>query len=234
MSLALATMTREREVMVSRGSPMYCRRSTTEVMAPRRLATPSTHCTVLGTGVMSPTRSTPLTWVAGRAISTPATPMTTYCTPRASLGATPAGTAPAFCKPMRCANAASSADCAGLPPPAPKARNACCNASALTCPPGRCPLSITFLALLLYQAAHAGDEVATVKRLGEIHICPLLHPPVAILWGVLAAEQDDGDLAAFVHAFQFAADLEAALFGQHDIQHDAVGALDERFFDGLI
>src|SRR5579872_3339661 len=251
--------------------PKKPRRSTTDVMAPCRLRTPTTQETVLGTGVISPTRSTPCTASAANAQSASPRAKTMCCGISASAGTSPPS-------PIICARFAI---CAGLVSPArwascesisgvsvplppnlrspPSARNACWSVSdmlvlapdcsepgtlecgsesfidALCLPrgaPGCCPMR-------QYQqnsdkTAHAGEQLIFAKWLGHIEVGAPLQPPAFVQWRVLGAYQDDGNIAALLHLLQLTTQLKAVLFGQNDVEHNALWSLLEDLFKRLL
>src|SRR5262249_29410593 len=58
--------------------------------------------------------------------------------------------------------------------------------------------------------------------------------PALIERSVLAADQDDRDVAALLHLLELAADLEAILLGQDDVEHDTLGALLQDLLQRLV
>src|SRR5579859_2005599 len=65
----------------------------------------------------------------------------------------------------------------------------------------------------LDEAAHAGEQLIFAEWLGHVEIGALLQSPPFVERSVFGAYQDDGNIAALLHLFQFAAELKAVLFG---------------------
>lgn len=84
------------------------------------------------------------------------------------------------------------------------------------------------------QAAHTIHQFFFIEGLGDVEVGALLQAPALIEWGVLAADENDGDVAALLHLLELAADLEAALLGQHNVEQHALRALTEDFFERLV
>src|SRR4051794_30670644 len=72
------------------------------------------------------------------------------------------------------------------------------------------------------QCPHASDQLFLAEGLGQIEVGALLHTPLHVQRRVLAADEDDGDAATLLHLLEAAADLEAALLGEHDVEQDAL------------
>src|SRR5262245_25346609 len=77
----------------------------------------------------------------------------------------------------------------------------------------------------LDKAANARYQLVFVEWLGDVEVGALLQAPPLAARCVLAADQDDRDIAALLHLLELAADLEAVLLGQDDVEDDALWSL---------
>ena len=85
--------------------------------------------------------------------------------------------------------------------------------------------------LFMLHAAQEGfdacQQFGRFERFGEVIVGPQFQAHDAIVELRLGGEHEDGDVVALLA--EFAADFEAALAGQHDVEHDEV----ELFLEGL-
>jgi hypothetical protein len=83
------------------------------------------------------------------------------------------------------------------------------------------------------DGAGFSDESVGVKGLGHVKVGADLLAALAIELLSLGGEEDDVDVAKAKFVFDGVADVEAVLFGHHDVEEDEVGLLLADCFEGL-